>query len=174
MSIRDKARLMPFVERYLIHDGGAVNAEAYNGTEIRVSSTDDRRAAAFITDYLVLATLGQIKRMVDTGAAREGLATGERFRKALASHSSSGPMLTYRPEDDSAARLMLGISKLTRVTDGSPQLLESEAVRAAIERLPPSVSSTEFRDYGIFSETRSAVGNFSLLASLLGGGDDED
>ena len=174
IGARDRAKLAPLVERYLTREGGTVTPETYNGTEVRVSSTDDRRAAAFITDYLVLATLGQIKRMVDTGAAGEGLATDERFRKALASHPSSGPMLTYSPEVDSAARLILGISKLTRVTDGSPQLLESEVVRAAIERLPPSVSSTEFRDYGIFSETRSAVGNFSLLASLLGGGDDED
>jgi hypothetical protein len=171
MNIRDKAKLMPFVEHYLIHDGGAVNAEAYNGTEIRVSSSDERRAAAFIGDYLVLGTRGQITRIIDTETSHSGIATGETFKRTFV---TNGPIVTYRPESNDAGRLMLGFSKLTRVTDGSPQLLESEAVRAATERLPPSVSSTEFRDYGIFSETRSAVGNFSLLASLLGGADEED
>jgi hypothetical protein len=174
IGVRDRAKLAPLVERYLTREGGTLTSDTYNGTEIKVCASDDRRAAAFITDYLVLATVGQIKQMTDTEAAREGLATDERFRKTLASNPSSGPMLTYSPEVDSAARLMLGISKLTRVTDGSPQLLESGAVRAAIERLPPSVSSTQFRDYGVYSETRSAVGNFSLLASLLGGGDEGD
>ena len=69
---------------------------------------------------------------------------------------------------------MLGISKLTRVTDGSPRLLESEAVRVAIDRLPSTMSTTEFRDYGVYSETSSAVGNFSLLASLFSDGDEKE
>ena len=170
ISVRDKGKLIPFVERYLSHNGGAVNAEAYNGTEIKVSSIDERLAAVFIGDYLALGTRGQITRMIDTEASHNGLATGENFKRAFVTNE---PIVTHRPESNDAGRLMLGISKLTRVTDGSPQLLESGAVRAAAERLPPSVSSTEFRDYGIYSETRSAVGNFSLLVSLFGGGDEE-
>ncbi|MFY9610783.1 MAG: DUF3352 domain-containing protein [Blastocatellia bacterium] len=174
ISIRDRAKLAPLVERYLTSEGGTVTPETYRETELEVSSSDDRRAVAFIADYLVLATRGQIKRMIDTGATSEALAIEERIRKALANHPSGGPMLTYRPEGDSAARLMLGISKLTRVTGGSPQLLEDAEVRAAVDRLPAAVSSTSFRDYGIYSETRSAVGNFSALASLFGGGDEDD
>jgi hypothetical protein len=68
---------------------------------------------------------------------------------------------------------MLAISKLTRVTDGSRELLEQESVRAALDRVPPRVSFTEFRASGIYTETRSAVGNFGLVASLFGGEDDE-
>ncbi|HWO02786.1 MAG TPA: DUF3352 domain-containing protein [Blastocatellia bacterium] len=174
ISVRDKAKVGVLVERYLSLQGGTVTPEPYNGTEIKLSSTDDKRAAAFIGDYLVLATRDQIKRMVDTALAGKGFATDERFRNALANHPSNEPMLAYRPEADDAARLMLGISRLTRVTDGSPQLLEEEGVRAAIRRVPPSVTATSFRDYGVYSETRSAVGNFSLLASQFGGGQDED
>jgi hypothetical protein len=173
ISVRDRAKLALLVERYLTLEGGTVTPETHNGTEIQVSSSDERRAAAFVSDYLVLATRDQIKRMVDTGAAG-ALATDDRFRKALAFHPSVFPMLTYRPESDSAARLMLGISKLTRVTDGSPQLLETDAMRAAVDRLPSVVSSTSFRDYGIYSETRSAVGNFGALASLFAGEDEAE
>ncbi|HSO75128.1 MAG TPA: DUF3352 domain-containing protein [Blastocatellia bacterium] len=175
ISVRDRVKLAPLVERYLTLEGGTITPETYNGTELKVSSSDDRRAVAFVADYLVLATRDQIRRMIDTGAASGALAIDERFRKALANHPSGSPMLTYRPERDSAARLMLGISKLTRVTDGSPQLLEAGAMHGAVDRLPSVASSTSFRDYGIYSETRSAVGNFSALASLFGaGGDDED
>jgi hypothetical protein len=171
MSVRDKGKLAPFVERYLSQKGGAATAEAYSGTEIRVSGTDDRRAAAFIGDYLALGTRGQIVKMIDTGASGVGLATAEHFKRTLV---TSGPIVTFRPENYDAGRLMLGISKLTLVTDGSPRLLESDPVRAAIKRLPPTVRTTEFREYGVYSETRSAVGNFSVLASLLGAGDEEE
>ena len=36
--------------------------------------------------------------------------------------------------------------------------------------LPPSAGFTEFRDYGIYNETRSAIGNFAMLTALTGGG----
>ncbi|MEK6302876.1 MAG: DUF3352 domain-containing protein [Acidobacteriota bacterium] len=169
LSVRDKAKLAQFVERHLSRDGASVTTETYSGAEIKVSSRGERGAAAFIGDYVALGSRGQIARMIDTAARGNGLATAERFKRALA---TSGPIVTLRPEGEDAGRLMLGISKLTRVTDGSPKLLESDAVRAALERLPGTTSATEFRDYGIFSETRSAVGNLSLLASLLGGGED--
>jgi len=68
-----------------------------------------------------------------------------------------------------AGELVLAISKLTRVTDGSRNLLEKDEARRALDRLPPAVSFTEFRSYGIITESKSAVGNFSLLASLVAG-----
>ncbi|HSF23395.1 MAG TPA: DUF3352 domain-containing protein, partial [Blastocatellia bacterium] len=174
IRVGDRAKLEPLIERYLTREGGTVAQETYNGTELRFSSSDDRLAASLIADYVVLATRDQLKRMIDTGTGSTALGTEERFRTALSNYSGVGPLLTYRPEGDDASRLMLGISKLTRVTDGSPQLLEHEAVRAAVDRLPPAVTSTSFRDYGIYSETRSAVGRFSVLASLFGGNDDEE
>lgn len=171
ISVRDKARLAQIVEHHLSRDGATVTTENYGGTEIRIASIDERGAAAFIGDYVALGSRSQISKMIDTAASGNGLATADRFKQALA---ASGPIVTFRPESDDAGRLMLGISKLTRVTDGSPKLLESEAVRAALNRLPATVRSTEFRDYGVYSETRSAVGNLSLLATLVGGSDDEE
>jgi hypothetical protein len=47
-------------------------------------------------------------------------------------------------------------------------------MRAAVDRLPSVVSSTSFREYGIYSETRSAVGNFGALASLFAGEDEAE
>jgi hypothetical protein len=74
-----------------------------------------------------------------------------------------------RVED--AGRLLLAISRLTRVTDGSLELLDRDSARKALDRLPPSISFTEFRDYGVYTESRSAVGNFSAIASLIGTGE---
>jgi len=54
-----------------------------------------------------------------------------------------------------------------RVTDGSPELLERDSARRAIDKLSPANSYTEFRDTGIFVESHSAVGNLGMLASWM-------
>ena len=55
---------------------------------------------------------------------------------------------------------MLAISKLTRVTDGSSDILERAEVKNALNRLPYASSFTTFRETGIYTETHSSVGIF--------------
>jgi hypothetical protein len=64
---------------------------------------------------------------------------------------------------------MLALSRAAGAGDGSPELLDQETVRAALEKLPASISFTHFRDSGIYIESRSAVGNLSVISSLLAG-----
>ena len=80
----------------------------------------------------------------------------------------SSDLVSYRPEVREAGEMMLAISRLTRVTDGSLELLEQEPIKQAMGRLQPSVSFTEFRANGIYVETKSAVGNFGLISSFAG------
>lgn len=167
--VTDKARLAPAVNRYLTRRGQTTTTESYNGTEITVSSGDERRAAAFVDDYLVLGTRDQIGAMIDTNAKGEGLDGDEQLKKRLALRPAEASIISYRPRSEDAGKLLLAVSKVTRVTDGSPELLEREDARKALGRLPASISFTEFRSYGVFTQTRSAVGNFSALASLIGG-----
>jgi hypothetical protein len=168
----DKARLAPIITRYLQEGGAKLATDSYAGTEINVSSNEDGRAAAFVGNYLVLGTRDQITKIIDTQASGSGVANDERLRAAIAKRPAGASVISYRPETADAGELMLAISKLTRVTDGSRELLEQDAVRAALDRVPPRVSFTEFRGSGIYTETRSAVGNFSLLASLFDGEDE--
>lgn len=169
VSVKDKARLTPIVARYLQDEGAKLTSDSYAGIEINISSNEDGRAAAFIGSYLVFGTRDQIRKMIDTQAGGTGISNDERLKDAIANRSASASIISYRPETSDAGELMLAISKLTRVTDGSRELLEQDDVRAALGRVPPKVSFTEFRGSGIYTETRSAVGNFSLVASLIGG-----
>jgi hypothetical protein len=167
IRVRDRDKAAALAEKYLNVGGGAIAGETYNQVEIRFSSSDARRAASFVGEYLVLGTQDQIKASIDAQASGAGLTTDERFRDAFANRPGNAAILTYRPESESAARLLLAISKLTRVTDGSPRLLESDGMRKAIGRLPATLSTTEFREYGVYSQTKSSVGSFGLLASLF-------
>ena len=97
-------------------------------------------------------------------------AADERLQTAIGLRPQGTAIVSLKPDDRRAGELLLGVSRLTRVTDGSPELLEQERVRKAMSALPPSAGFTEFRDYGIYNETRSAIGNFGLLTALTGGG----
>jgi hypothetical protein len=169
LSVRDKAKLAEVVERYLSLDGARVTTESYNDAEMRISSHEDGRAAAFAGSYLILGTRDQVVRVLDTQSSGNGIARDERLKQAIASRTAKTSIITLKPEVTDAGELMLAISKLTRVTDGSRDLLEQDSMRKALDRLPVTVSFTEFRGYGVYVETRSAVGNFGLLTSLMGG-----
>ncbi len=168
IRVIDKTKVSASVSKYLARGGATVSIEQYAGVEISVSSHEDRRAAAFSDDFVILGTRDQITRMIDVRSSGENAATGERFQKALTSRTNAAAMISCRPDFADAGGMMLAVSKLTRVTDGSVELLEQPAVKDALNKLLPSVSSTEFRGQGVYTETRSSVGSFSLIASLIG------
>jgi hypothetical protein len=172
IGVKDRNALMPVVDRYLRLGGAAVLPGVFEDVVVLSSSNPDGRAAAFVDNYLVLGTRDQMPLLIDARGSRSAAASDERIVRALRDCPASASMISCRPGVDDAGELMLTISKLTRVTDGSRELLASGPVRAALGRLPPSVSFTEFRDSGVYTETRSAAGNFTLLASLFGSGED--
>ena len=169
VSVKDKTALMPVVTRYLEKEGATINQNSYKGAEILISSNEDGRAAAFVAGYLALGTRDQIARMIDAQADQTCIANDARLKDSIAKRPAGASIISYRPETEDAGELLLAISKLTRVTDGSPEILGQSSMRAALDRVPPKVSFTEFRRSGIYTETRSAVGNFGLIASLVGG-----
>jgi hypothetical protein len=166
---KDRARLAPVVSRYLARKGKSVTTERDNGTEVLVASNDDRRAAAFVGDFLVLGARDQIARTIATNGKRDGLDGDERLRKMLAARPANASIISYRPRAEGAGKLLLAISKLMRVTDGSRELMDSDSARKALDRLPPSITFTEFRSYGVYSQTHSATGNFGAITSLIAG-----
>jgi hypothetical protein len=165
----DQQRLYPAMLRYLKSGGAKASTEEHNGVEIGVSSNEDSRAAAFISGFLVLATREQVKRIIDAHLAGEVLVADDRFMRAAKSRPSNAPIFSYGVDTEDAAGLMLALSRAAGAGDGSPELLDQETVRAALEKLPPSISFTHFRDSGIYIESRSAVGNLSVISSLLAG-----
>ncbi len=168
IKVSDKSKLETAVARYLSRKGGSVVREQSSGVEIMVSSNDDRRAAAFVGEFLVLGTRDQIVKIAETEGKHDGLDSDLRFKQILATRPADASIVSYRSLVDDAGKLLLAISKLTRVTDGSPELLERDSAREALNRLPRSNSFTVFRGSGIYIETHSAVGNFSVPGWLFG------
>jgi hypothetical protein len=170
IRVNDKSRLTPMVRTYVSRKAKSLTGEQYSGTEILASSDNDRHAA-FVGNFLVLGTRDQIVRVIETNAKRDGQDGDERLIQVLRARPANASITHYRVRVEDAGKLMLAISKLTRVTDGSPELLDRDSARKALERFPRSISFTEFRNYGVYTQTHSAVGSFSLIGALLGTGD---
>jgi hypothetical protein len=171
IRVNDRVSLEPVVNKYLTRTGASVTTERNDGTEVLVSSKDARRAAAYAGDFLVLGTRDQIATIVATYAKRDGIDGDQRLKQALSALAVNAPIVSYRPGVEDAGKLLLAVSKLMRVTDGSQELLDRDTAHKALDRLPASISFTEFRNYGVYTETHSAVGNFGLMASLVGTGE---
>ncbi|HKV42037.1 MAG TPA: hypothetical protein VJX67_22725 [Blastocatellia bacterium] len=169
MAVREQARLIPYLARYLGFGGSTITGLDYKGVTVETSSNKDGRAASFVGGYLVLGTQQEIEKVIDAFNGNGSEANDSRVVDSLGRHSGTAPITSCRIAAEGAVETMLTISKLTRTTDGSPELLKQDQVREAAGKLPASISITEFRDSGPYTETRSAVGNFSLMAPATGG-----
>jgi hypothetical protein len=163
VRVKDKTKLAPILERYLSEGGSKVSTVDYKGSQVDISSHEDERAAAFRGEFLILATRDQIAKMIDAEASGEGLRNDEQLAQVLTNPPATATIISYKPEVRDAAEMMMAVAALT---DSPPA--DQAAIDAAVDRVPPSVSFTEFRDYGIITESRSAVGNFSLISSFAG------
>ena len=168
LRVKNRAMVSPVVDRYLTVDHSKVSLTEYKGEQVAVGSTrPDGRSAAFVKEFLLLGTRDQIARMIDAESSGESMMSDNGIKQVIGLRPASASIISYRPEAREAGEMILAISRLTRVTDGSSELLEQEPVKQAMGRLQPSVSFTEFRANGIYVETKSAVGNFGLISSLV-------
>lgn len=168
LRVTDQSRLGGPVANYLSQKGASVNTSEHNGVQISVSSSDENRAAAFVGGFLVLGTSDQIAKIIDVAGGAPSLAGDGKLKTALSSAPANATLISCRFSGVEAADFMLAVSKALRVTDGSREILERQPVREAVERLPRTESVTVFRDAGVYTETRSAVGNLKRLAALFG------
>lgn len=171
IRVNDRSRIAPIVNRYLTRREATIAAEQDTGIEVLVSSNEDRRAAAFVGDFLVLGTRDQIGTIVATQANHDGIDGDERLKQVLSTRPAAASTVSYRPRVEDAGKLLLAVSKVMRVSDGSQALLGRDEARKALDRLPPSISFTEFRSYGVYTQTHSAAGSFGSIASFIGNGD---
>lgn len=187
-EIRDRASVAAYIQTYLGYRGARFWTENYKGIEIGMSSAQDLRAAAISGKYLLMGRQARVRQLIDAGIGNVGsdridsgtktlcygsvgsIGDDARIMLALNNNAAQAPIITCSPCPQDAGSLLLEISRLTRTTDGSAEILERDDAKRAFERLPPSVSFTEFRDIGVYTETRSAIGNLSLIVSL--GSDD--
>jgi hypothetical protein len=166
-AVRDRVRLLPVAEAYMRKDEGRVSVETFQGVEILRAAAVDGRAVAFVDDYVVAATRDQIVAMIEARHRGDG-GHAAPMRQALA-RAPNAVLVSQRDDRPATGDLFLALSRTLAASDGAPEFLESEPVRDALAKLPPSASITEPRNGGLYSETHSAVGNFAYLTAVIDG-----
>ena len=167
VKANDKGAMNPFLERYLKIKGHTLSIDEYGGVEISISSNPDGRAAAYLGDLLLLGTRAQIVVTIDSWANGSVLGKDEKLKKALANRPPGCSVISFKRAERDTGETLLLIGRLTRVNDGSEELLDMENVKAALGRLPYSVSFTVFNSKGVLTESHSAMGNYGLIGSLI-------
>jgi hypothetical protein len=163
-AVRDRGRLLPVAEAYMRKEAGKVSVETYGGMEILRSEGGDGPAVAFVGDHAIVATRDQIVGMID--ARQAGGRNASAMRQAL-ERSPNAVLVSQRDDKAPTGELFLALSGRLGVSEGTPESLDAQPVRDALAQLPPSASVTEPRGGGLYSETRSAVGNFAYLTAVV-------
>lgn len=162
-EVRDRAGIERAVRRYLQANGARVSSLEANGVEILASTHDDQRAAAFVGRFVLLGTPAQIIAAVAAragGGAAAGLA-------AVVAGRPNALVASQRADVEDAAMALAGIARLLRLKTPADEQLGSETKRNAIAAIPPALSVTEVARGGVYVETRSALGNLSLVSVLF-------
>ena len=165
VPVRDRARLLPMLDRYLRADGAGITNLSLGATGIPLAASTHRdgRAACFLGDWLFLgdrSTLEQVLPQAVDGPPPQPA----RFTW----HGTPDAFLhrVNQPRED-LERATLALITLTRAGEATPSRLGEPAIRRAIERQPPATGYLQLRDDGCFGEMRSPLGNLAYLTSLF-------
>ena len=171
------ARLKPDAERALLIarvrneavlkeillNGAQVRQERIGEDELKVFS--DKRAIVFYAGYLLMGLEEDVRSCLQAknGASTTGKLKSDKLSQ-LTSLSSSTPLVTYTNE---ARRLQNLLFSIRRASTGNNMSSAGTDVDRALSSLPYSATETMLGEQGIERRTRSSLGQFSTLITLL-------
>lgn len=163
IQVRDKARVLPTLDRHLRADGASlVNpSPTHFGVPLVVSTHRDRRAACFVDDWLLLGDQPTLERLLKR---RQAATTPLPILPPTPTDAFLH--LRHRSQEDLKSAT-LALITLTRAGDPAPSRLEETPVRQAIEQQPPATGYLRLGADGCFGEMHSPIGNLAYLASFL-------
>ncbi len=159
-QVRDREALRTQVKKQL----GSVRVERSGDAELWLSADDERGAACFVGDYLLLGAADDLRRCLAARSAAHTLAVNNALTRATKFTSADEPAgITTYYDDRAAMRAFISLlaqQKLLR-SDSAPN---QAAFRRALEARAYAVSETRPVEGGFEKRTRSAFGQFGTLA----------
>ncbi|OYT71766.1 MAG: hypothetical protein CFK52_07150 [Chloracidobacterium sp. CP2_5A] len=162
-QVRDKARLLPTLDRYLRADGASLvtPSPTHSGIPLVVSTRRDGRAACFLDDWLFLGDQAALERWLT-----QRLSEPSPLPKITPPPPDAFLYRYYQPSEDLKS-VTLALIALARAGEASPARLEEAAVKRAIAAQAVASGHARLGDDGCFGEMRSPIGNLAYLASLI-------
>jgi hypothetical protein len=155
-SVRDRDALQAQVRARL---GRAARTEHAGDVDILISPDDERGAAAFVGDYLVIGSEDDVRRAVAAHASNQTLQNSAAFKAASQNFFDEQPFaVTLTDERDSTRSVVTYIARR-----GGAKASDKSALDAALARRGFSVGETRLADVGFEKKTRSPFGLFGEI-----------
>lgn len=158
-TIRNRATLREMVTKKF----GMKPTEAAGGAETFADSQDEF-AASFVNEFIVIGAQPDVRRFAETIRADNSGSSAERLRKVtfFASPHATDNIVTYTYDGNRVRSFILAI-----IAAKGAQLPPFMRLDESLAALPYSVTESRLGDRGIERSTRSPLGQFSTLLSLL-------
>ncbi|MFQ3582082.1 MAG: hypothetical protein SNJ67_14035 [Chloracidobacterium sp.] len=159
ISVRERARLLPTLDRYLRADGASITNVNVAGSDVPLAASTHRdgRAACFLDNWLLLGNRPTLERFLaqppQPPVAFPPVADAFLYRHTC-------------PQED-LSQATLALIKLTRAGEATPLRLTEPAIRQAIEQQPVATGYFRLGDDGCLGEMRSPIGNLAYLTSFI-------
>ena len=160
IAVRDRARLGQLVERFLSQRGATLRRETYHGAEMMLSSDMRRSAAAFVGNFLALASRPQLIRLIDASQGGESFANAPQFI-AASKPQQQAPVLSFSSVKDETGEMMAALMRWLSGESLPP------VPAPTLNQLPFAASATSLSESGIYIESHAPLGNFPFFISLV-------
>ncbi len=162
-SIRDRDALQSLVRKQL---GAGAKSQRVGETELLVAADEERGAAGFVGDYLIIGGAEDVRRCLQERGAARTLASAGAFQQAarFAGANEASNVVTYTNDYDPARRFITFIGRQSGARNAPPN---AAALQRSLSALPYSVSETRLVEGGFEKITRSSFGQFGALAVQL-------
>ncbi len=158
-QVRDRAALQAQVKKQL----GNLRVERSADAELWVSVDEERGAACFVGEYLLLGSAEDLRRCLTAHSSAHTLAANNAFTRAGQSAAVDEPAGIMAYFDDRAAtRSFIALLARQRLLRGSAP--DDAAFKRALDARAYAVSATRPVVGGFEKRTRSAFGQFGTIA----------
>ncbi len=156
-SIHDEAALRRFVTRQF---GAKAHTERIGNNEI-ILSADERSAASFVDGFITLGSPEDLRRCLSHDPGTSFLADATSRNTAV---QESANVVSYAQDGERIRGLL---TTMARMRGANSSVANSADVDRVIKQLPYAVTETKLEQQGLERRTRSPLGQFSSLVSLL-------
>jgi hypothetical protein len=156
VSVRDREALLAQMRAHL---GRAARTERAGDVEISVSPDDERGAASFVGDYLIIGSEDDVRRAVAARAADRTLQDSAAFTASTQNFFDGLPFaVTLTDERDSTRSVIAYLARR-----GVARAVNQSALDEALARRGYAVGETRLSDGGFEKKTRSSFGLFGEI-----------
>lgn len=162
-SIRDREALQSLVRKKL---GAGAKSQRIGDAEMLSASDEERGAASFVGDYLIVGGAEEVRRCLQERTASRTLGAANAFQQAARNvPASDAPnVVTYTNDYDPARRFISFIGRQNGARSAAPN---AAALQRVLSSLPYALSETRFVESGFEKITRSSFGQFGALVAQL-------